>query len=149
MMLQDWISIGTSLIAIIAGGGWFVNYRANKLKASAEAFISMQDAYQETLMDSQKALQEVRAERDHYKEDRNALRQENEEMHKMYRLLQDEITAIKRQYQRDIAKLQKRLDFISPLLCGVVNCQRRKEVVVSPTEENDEVELKEEKPCLN
>ena len=151
-MFFEYLSGITSLIALFTGGGWFVYYRANKRKANAEAnqseadaFRSMQDAYQQTLTDVQQTLHEVREERDHYKDSRNALRKENEEFRKKYAKLEEQLTVIAIEYKKDIARLSRRLDCISPFLCGVVGCLHRKKVNVAEDfcndneeEENDE-----------
>lgn len=137
-MFFEYLSGITSLIALFTGGGWFVYYRANKRKANAEAnqseadaFRSMQDAYQQTLTDVQQTLHEVREERDHYKESRNVLRKENEEFRSKYQKLEDQLAIISIEYKKDIARLSRRLDCISPFLCGVVGCLHRKKVNVA------------------
>ena len=142
-------SIINTLITLFLGGGWFIYYRANKRKAEAEAkqqeaiakeqeasakqqeanaFKAMQDTYQQTLEDvnktlaevrleRDKALSEVRAERDHYKDERNELRKENHDMRVKYNELEDKV-----------ARLGRRLDCLSPFLCGVVGCMHRQKV---------------------
>lgn len=48
---MDWMTLITSATTLIAGGGWFVNWRANRKKAAAEAdsaaVAAMKDALEE------------------------------------------------------------------------------------------------------
>lgn len=139
MELLNWI---LAVLTLIAGGGWFVNWRAyrrsedakasqeeaNAKEQEANAFKAMQDTYQQTLADVNKTLaevraerdmtlNEVRAERDHYKEERNELRKDNHEM----RVRQDEL-------ESKVARLGRRLDCLSPFLCGRAGCMNRTKV---------------------
>lgn len=128
-------SIITTTLSIIFGGGWFVHWRASRRKmegeakqTEAQANKEAQEYYNSTLADVNNTLKEVRAERDHYKDDRNALRQENETMIQKYKELQNKLTEIEVEYKREIARLGRRLDCLSPLLCGDGSCLRRKKV---------------------
>ena len=121
----------------------------------AQANKEAQEYYNSTLADVNNTLKEVRAERDHYKEDRNALRQENETMMAKYRELQDRLTEMDAEYKREIARLGRRLDCLSPLLCGEDNCPRRKKVSLiwdgvltgqSPIEPAEKPEEQKEEP---
>lgn len=130
-------SIITTTLSIIFGGGWFVHWRASRRKmegeakqTEAQANKEAQEYYNSTLADVNNTLKEVRAERDHYKDDRNALRQENETMIQKYKELQNKLTEIEVEYKREIARLGRRLDCLNPLLCGVIGCPHRKKVSV-------------------
>lgn len=148
--ILNWI---LGVLTLIAGGGWFVNWKAHKRTEDANAFKAMQDTYQQTLEDVNKTLSEVRAERDmtlgevraerdHYKDERNELRKENSEMRVKYNELEDKV-----------ARLGRRLDCLSPFLCGVVGCMHRKKVSLmeniddnsfSTVEEREENEIQQE-----
>ena len=139
---MGWMEFVLAIATLILGTGWLFTWRAHKRQENAkakqeeatakqgeaDAFKSMQDAYQQTLDDVNKTLNEVRAERDHYKEDRNILRQENDEMRKKYLQLENKITTLSNEYKNEIARLGRRLDCISPFLCGVAGCMHRKKV---------------------
>ena len=121
----------------------------------AQANKEAQEYYNSTLADVNNTLKEVRAERDHYKDDRNALRQENETMMAKYRELQNRLSEMDAEYKREIARLGRRLDCLSPLLCGEDNCPRRKKVSLiwdgvltgqSPIEPAEKPEEQKEKP---
>lgn len=128
---MEWMEFVLGVATLVLGTGWLFTWRAHKRSENAkakqeegkakqeeaDAFKSMQDAYQQTLDDVNKTLNEVRAERDHYKDDRNLLRKENDEMRVKYNDLEDKV-----------ARLGRRLDCLSPFLCGVVGCMHRKKV---------------------
>lgn len=125
----------TSILTLICGGGWFINWRAKKRKENAEAKQTevegnkqAQEYYNKALEDANHTIQEVRADRDHYKEDRNILRKENEEMRKQYYDLEKKINTMDISYKKEMARLGRRLECLSPFLCGVAGCLHRKKV---------------------
>lgn len=129
-----------TLVTIILGGGWFIYYKANKRKANGEAtqseadgWKSMQEVYQKTIEDMKIINEDARNDRDHFKESRNALRAENEEMRKKSKEMEDQIMQLK----RDIARLGRRIDGVTPFLCGVVGCQKRKKVNIYDDDKDD------------
>lgn len=146
---MGWMEFVLALATLILGTGWLFTWRehkrSEKAKANqeeekakqeaatakqqeADAFKSMQDAYQQTLEDVKNTLEQVRAERDHYKEDRNTLRTENDEIRKKYKELEKQVTEVELNYKKDVARLGRRIDCLSPFLCGVVGCMHRKKV---------------------
>ena len=144
---MDWLSLITTLATMITGGGWFIYYRANKRKANGEAMQTeaeanklAQEYYNKTLEDANNTIQEVRSERDHYKEDRNALRKENEEMFQKYSELQEKVNNMELEYKKDIARLGRRIDILSPFLCGVVDCMKRRRVDIVSEKESEKKE---------
>lgn len=132
---MDIYSIVNTIVTLFLGGGWFIYYRANKRKANgeasqaeAEAFKSMQDAYQQMHEDVLNRLKEVCDERDHYKDERDEERKANIELRKKYNELDERMTNLDLQYKRDISRLGRRIDVLSPFLCGVAGCMHRKKV---------------------
>ena len=135
-------SIINTIITLFLGGGWFIYYRANKKKAEADAkkaeaeakqqdadaFKSMQDAYQQMHEDVLNRLKEVCDERDHYKDERDEERKSNKELRQKYKELDERMTNLDLQYKRDISRLGRRLDCLSPFLCGVAGCLHRTKV---------------------
>lgn len=128
-------SIINTLATIFFGGGWFLHWRASRRKANGEAKQTeaqankeAQEYYNTTLADVNRTLGEVRAERDHYKDERDEERKENREMRQKYRQLEEKVTQIDLEYKKDVARLGRRLDCISPFLCGVADCMRRTKV---------------------
>ena len=145
-------SIINTMVTIFFGGGWFLHWRASRKKANGEAKQTeaqankeAQEYYNTTLADVNRTLNEVREERDHYKEDRNTLRNENETMVQKYNELQNKLTDMEIEYKKDIARLGRRLDCLSPFLCGVAGCLHRKRVNVMDEEEITTLPTKLEK----
>lgn len=128
-------SIINTFVTVFLGGGWFLHWRASRRKANGEAKQTeaqankeAQEYYNNTLADVNRTLGEVRAERDHYKDERDEERKENREMRQKYRQLEEKVTQIGLDYKKDVARLGRRLDCLSPFLCGVAGCMRRKKV---------------------
>ena len=139
---MDVYSIINTIVSILLGGGWFIHYRANKRKAQGEAKQTeaqankeAQEYYNTTLADVNRTLNEVRAERDNYKDERNELQAENREMRNKYIELEDKITQMELSYKRDMARLGRRIEVLSPFLCGVVGCLHRKKVDITNQED--------------
>lgn len=128
-------NIINTLVTVFLGGGWFLHWRASRRKANGEAKQTeaqankeAQEYYNTTLADVNRTLNEVRAERDHYKDERNELRKENHEMRTKYIEIEEKMTKMDLNYKRDISRLGRRIDVLSPFLCGVSGCMHRKKV---------------------
>lgn len=128
-------NIINTLVTVFFGGGWFLHWRASRRKANgeakqveADAFKSMQDAYQQMHEDVLNRLKEVCDERDHYKDERNEERKANKELRQKYTELDERMTKLDLQYKRDISRLGRRIEGLSPFLCGVAGCMHRKKV---------------------
>ena len=128
-------SIINTLVTVFLGGGWFLHWKASRRKANGEAKQTeaqankeAQEYYNATLADVNRTLNEVRAERDHYKDERNELRKENHEMRAKYIEIEEKMTQMDLNYKRDISRLGRRIDVLSPFLCGVAGCMHRKKV---------------------
>ena len=128
-------NIINTLVTVFFGGGWFLHWRASRRKANGEAKQTeaqankeAQEYYNTTLADVNRTLNEVRAERDHYKDERNELRKENHDMRTKYIEIEEKMTKIDLNYKRDISRLGRRIDVLSPFLCGVAGCMHRKKV---------------------
>ena len=141
MSVEIYSIISTIIIALL-GGGWFTHYHAHKRQENAkaqqeeasakqveaDAFKSMQDAYQQMHEDVLNRLKEVCDERDHYKDERDEERKSNKELRQKYKELDERMTNLDLQYKRDISRLGRRLDCLSPFLCGVAGCLHRTKV---------------------
>jgi septal ring factor EnvC (AmiA/AmiB activator) len=128
-------NIINTLVTVFLGGGWFLHWRASRRKANGEAKQTeaqankeAQEYYNTTLADVNRTLNEVRAERDHYKDERNELRKENHEMRTKYIEIEEKMTQMDLNFKRDISRLGRRIDVLSPFLCGVAGCMHRKKV---------------------
>lgn len=144
-------SIISTIIIAILGGGWFTHYRAHKRQEEAkakqeeataeqqkaDAFKSMQDAYQQMHEDVLNRLKEVCDERDHYKDERDEERKANRELRQKYNELDERMTQMDLQYKRDISRLGRRIDVLSPFLCGLAGCLNRKKVSLMENIDDD------------
>lgn len=128
-------SIINTFVTLFLGGGWFLHWRASRRKANGEAKQTeaqankeAQEYYNTTLADVNKTLSEVRAERDHYKDERNEERKSNHELRQKYIEIEERMNQMDLNYKRDISRLGRRIDVLSPFLCGVAGCMHRKKV---------------------
>lgn len=137
-MDMDIYSIINTIVSIFLGGGWFIHWRASRQKAQGEAVQSeaegwkgMQELYQKTIADFDGYCEDMRNER-------KVLKDENNEMRERYKKMDDEILALKRK----ISRQGRKIDALSPFLCGVVGCLNRKRVNIGviPTDEGEEEE---------
>ena len=144
-----------SFIGLFVGGGAgaFFTWRYQKKKAKAEAESAeidaakdLQDMYQQMLADAKtdredrKAqIEELRAERDHYKSDRNELRERMEQMARSFMDWRIEADNDRSQMKLSIAKLGRKVEMMAPFMCGDLSCKLRQRVVIS---ENGEIKTK-------
>lgn len=106
---MEWYTIISSIVTIILGGGWFVYYRANKMKAYGEAWESQQRVYQNTIADLEKSCEFIR-------NDRDLLRKENEELRKENKELRDKINHLESvilEIRKDMARQGRRIESLS------------------------------------
>ena len=155
-MDMEFYSIINTFVTVFLGGGWFLHWRASRRKANGEAKQTeaqankeAQEYYNTTLADVNRTLGEVRAERDHYKDERDEERKENREMRQKYRQLEEKVTQIDLEYKKDVARLGRRLDCISPFLCGVAGCMRRTKVSLMEDIDDESFAAKENIKDLN
>lgn len=139
---MEWMEFILSVATLVLGTGWLFTYRAHKRQenakadqeeatakqGAADAFKSMQDAYQQMHEDVLNRLKEVCDERDHYKDERDEERKANKELQGRVKELDERMTNLDLQYKRDISRLGRRIDVLSPFLCGVAGCMHRKKV---------------------
>lgn len=130
---------------ISGGAGAFFTWKWQQRKAKAEAENAEIDAakelqgmYQTMLTDANTWLKDahdkvdgLRAERDHYKQNRDELREKMEKLQKSViewkRLAEDDRSEMKMQ----IAKLGRKVELMAPFMCGDLTCKLRQRVVIS------------------
>jgi hypothetical protein len=158
MSVEIYSIISTIIIAVL-GGGWFTHYRAHKRQENAkaqqeeasakqieaDAFKSMQDAYQQMHEDVLNRLKEVCDERDHYKDERDEERKANRELRAKCVELDKRMTDLDLQYKRDISRLGRRIDVLSPFLCAAAGCMYRKKVVLTENIDDNSFAAEEER----
>ena len=142
---MGWMEFVLAIATLILGTGWLFTWHAHKRQENAkamqeeasakqveaDAFKSMQDAYQQMHDDLLKRLDEVCGERDGYKDERDEERRANKEMREKYVELENRMTQMDLQYRKDISRLGRRIDVLSPFLCAVVGCMHRKKVTLT------------------
>ena len=126
----NWI---LGLLTMIASGGWFINYRANKRKSEGEAtqqeaagWRAMQEVYEKHFEDMKAITDSVRSDRDHLREDKELLRVENREWKKKYDNMEEQI----RELKRSMARLGRKLEIVLPFSCSIAGCPNRRQVEV-------------------
>lgn len=131
--IMNWI---LGVLTIVAGGGWFVNWKANKKKTEAEAmnveaegWAKQQGVYQETIADMERF-------NDMYRKYNTTLIEENNELRKKYTNVVETLD----KQQREISRLGRRIDGITPFLCGFVGCQSRVRVDLKDDDNKNEKE---------
>lgn len=136
-----------SLIGLFVGGGGgaFFTWRYLRRKAKAEAVTAeidatkdMQDMYQQMLEDAKKdredrreQVEELRADRDHYKQERNELRDKMEQLTRSFMDWRIEADNDRSKMKMDIAKLGRKVETMVPFMCGNLACKDRQRVVLA------------------
>lgn len=144
-------SIINTLVTLFLGGGWFLHWRASRRKANGEAKQTeaqankeAQEYYNTTLADVNRTLAEVRADRDRYKDERDEERKANEEMRRKYIEIEDRMNKMDREYKEKISRLGRRIDVLSPFLCGVAGCMNRKKVSLMENIDDNSFDAKDD-----
>ena len=136
-----------SLLGLFVGGGGgaFFTWRYLRRKAKAEAVTAeidatkdMQDMYQQMLEDAKRdredrreQVEELRADRDHYKQERNELRDKMEQLTRSFMDWRIEADNDRSKMKMDIAKLGRKVETMVPFMCGNLTCKDRQSVVLS------------------
>ena len=136
-----------SLIGLFVGGGAgaFFTWKYQRKKAKAEAVTAevdaakdMQDMYQQMLEDAKRdredrreQVEELRADRDHYKQERNELREKMEQLTRSFMDWRLEADNDRSKMKMDIAKLGRKVETMVPFMCGNLSCKERQRVVLS------------------
>lgn len=148
--------VGIIISVITAIGGWeaikyLINRKAEKRIKETEAKTAevdmaqkVQDTYEKILeakdkevTDNHRIIEELRTDRDHYKNLFDKLEVEVRDMKKSYE--QKEIET-----DRKIARLGRKVDAMRPLLCGIaLSCKFRKPVTISDEEDAEPDKQKE------
>jgi len=138
-MSIDFGSIESVLGLLISGGGLgaLLTWKFTKRKVAAEAGSAevdlaqkVQDTYQDMLEykqkeveDNHRLIEELRADRDHYKQGYDELRSRQDKTDEIVRCLQDQV-----------AENRKEMNMMRPFLCGAIGCKLRKPVAVFEAE---------------
>lgn len=134
---MTWIDVVLPIVTLIAGGGWFVTYRAYKKKqfgeatqAEADGWKAMQDVYQQTIDDLNRYCNNIREDRNMLHEENIKLREENRLLHERYNDLEQQIIELR----KELARQGRRLETLLPFTCGKAGCAKRTKVDVQEAE---------------
>lgn len=137
---MEYFSIDT-IVAILGlfiggGGGAFFTWRWQRRRAKAEAKTAEADAAKEWQDVYQQLIEDIKTDRDEQKQyiaelkdDRQHLRRDRDDLRKR----QDELEEAVRSLQLDVARTNRLVETMRPLLCGLAGeCPNRK--LVAPSE---------------
>ena len=142
----DIYTLITTILTLICGGGWFVNWRAKKRKETAEArqtelnaTITEQDMYQQMLQDIEGHNERLRRYNSEISDECESLRKRVAENENKIREQDEKI----REYDRKltaqdnkIESLEHRLELVTEMMCGKSNCMQRTKVFLSPIDDD-------------
>ena len=145
--------IGILGILLGGGAGGFFTWRWQKARAKAEAkekeaeaksaevdmAQKVQDTYQQMLEDKQKEvddnhrlISELREDRDHYKQDRNELRDQLDKLMKDFYDFKRETEDERQKMKSDIARNTRIAESSRPFMCGLApDCAKCVPVIIS------------------
>lgn len=103
---MGWMEFVLALLTLVFGGGWFVYYRANKMKAYGEAWESQQRVYQNTIADLEKSCEFIRNDRDLLRKENAELRKENIELRNKINKLENTILEIRKEMARQGRRIE-------------------------------------------
>lgn len=138
----DWGTVIVSALTLLLGGGigWIFTIRQMRRKADGEAqqviadsWKSVQDVYQQTIADLNGYCEDIRKDRNHLREERDQHRDENEKLRQKYLEMEDQIIKLK----NAIARQGRKIEALSPFLCGVVGCMKRSKVEIREDEDSE------------
>lgn len=136
----------TTILSLICGGGWFINWKAKKRKESAEArqtelnaTITEQDMYQQMLQDIESHNERLRRYNSEISDECEQLRRRVAENENKIRVQDEKI----REYDNKIniqnnkiESLEHRLELVTEMMCGKSNCQQRTKFSLSPIDDD-------------
>lgn len=132
-ILEIILQIVVPILTVIAGGGWFITYKAYKRKADAESWQTVQDVYEETIEDLKQSCDYIRNDRNLLREENTKLIEENNMLRNKYNELEQQIMELR----KELARQGRRLESVLPFTCAVVPCNNRRRVEIQ--EHDDDV----------
>ena len=143
---MDLYALINTILTLVCGGGWFINWRAKKQKETAEArqtelnaTITEQDMYQEMLKDVEEHNERLRRFNTEITDECEQLRKrvsENEnKLHEQDDKIREKEKKLHAQ-ENKIESLEHRLELVTEMMCGKGNCQQRTKVFLSPIDDD-------------
>lgn len=109
---MEWYSVLTTIISLIAGGGWFIYYRANKRKANGEAAQSeaegwrkQQEVYESTIESQQNWYNKLKEDFNVVIDENSRLRRENNELRAKITEMENVIFELRKEQARQGRRL--------------------------------------------
>ena len=136
----------STMLTLVCGGGWFINWRAKKRKETAEArqtelnaTITEQDMYQQMLQDIEGHNERLRRYNSEISDECEHLRKRVAENENKIREQEEKIKEYDRKLtaqDNKIESLEHRLELVTEMMCGKSNCQQRTKVFLSPIDDD-------------
>lgn len=176
MISMEWFESITNIISLLFGGSLIsiVTWKFARRKALAEAKQAeaeakqketeaksseidmaqkVQDTYQQILEDKQKEVEdnhrlinELREDRDHYKQGYIEFRDQVDKLAKEFRDFRTQTEDERATMKRDIARNGRQLECLRPFLCGREDCAIRVPVTISQNGELEKTVRPQQKP---
>ena len=113
---MEWLEFILAIVTLIAGGGWFVTYKAYKkgqmgeaIEKEAEGWLKQQELYQRTIDDLKESCEYIKQDRNLLREENDRLRKENNELREKINTMDDQIFELK----KESARLGRRVESLS------------------------------------
>jgi predicted nuclease with TOPRIM domain len=113
---MEWYSVLTTIVSLIAGGGWFIYYRANKRKANGEATQSEAEGWRKQQEVYESTIESQRDWYNRLKEDFNVVIDENSRLRKENNELRVKINEMENvifELRKEQARQGRRLDALT------------------------------------
>ena len=122
-----------SLIGLFVGGGGgaFFTWRYMRRKAKAEAMSAEVEAAKEKQEYYRGIIEDVSKDRDYYKQERDEVRERMDKMAHSFMDWRMEADKDRMDMKMEIARLGRRVEMMTPFMCGDLQCKLRKRVVLS------------------
>ena len=137
---MEYLNIILGILTLVAGGGWFVNWNAARRKSNGEAIQAEAEGWKVQQDVYQKTIEDLERYNDMYRKYNTTLIEENTEIRNKC----NELMKVQYDQQREIARLGRRIDGITPFLCGRVGCSMRVLVDLKKEELNQEQQQEQE-----
>lgn len=110
------LEIVVPVLTLVAGGGWFVTYKAYKkgqmgeaTQKEAEGWFKQQEVYQRTIDDLKESCEYIKQDRNLLREENDQLRKENNELREKINTMDNQIFELK----KEIARLGRRVESLN------------------------------------
>lgn len=103
----------TTILTLVFGGGWFINWRASRkqkdgeaMQAEAEGWRKQQDVYETTIEGMRKTCEYIKADRDELRQENTELKAENKVLRGKVIELEGTVSDVKREMARQGRRIE-------------------------------------------